>query len=132
MITFHSLKYKNFLSTGDSFTNLNLEETATTLVVGQNGSGKSTMLDALSFALFGKAHRNINKVQLVNSVNNKNSIVEVEFTVAGVRYKVLRGLKPAVFEIWQGETMINQDSHAKEYQKILEPLKYSLEEPHFY
>ena len=120
MITFHSLKYKNFLSTGDSFTNLNLEETATTLVVGQNGSGKSTMLDALSFALFGKAHRNINKVQLVNSVNNKNSIVEVEFTVAGARYKVIRGLKPAVFEIWQGDTMVNQNSHAKEYQKVLE------------
>ena len=120
MITFHSLKYKNFLSTGDSFTNLSLEETATTLVVGQNGSGKSTMLDALSFALFGKAHRNINKIQLVNSVNNKNSIVEVEFTVAGARYKVIRGLKPAVFEIWQGDTMVNQNSHAKEYQKVLE------------
>jgi DNA repair exonuclease SbcCD ATPase subunit len=120
MITFHSLKYKNFLSTGDSFTNLSLEETATTLVVGQNGSGKSTMLDALSFALFGKAHRNINKVQLVNSVNNKGTVVEVEFTVAGARYKVIRGLKPAVFEIWQGDTMVNQNSHAKEYQKVLE------------
>lgn len=120
MITFHTLKYKNFLSTGDSFTNLNLEETATSLIVGQNGSGKSTMLDALSFSLFGKAHRNINKVQLINSVNNKGTVVEVEFTVAGARYKVVRGLKPAVFEIWQGETMINQDSHAKEYQKILE------------
>jgi len=120
MITFHTLKYKNFLSTGDNFTNLNLEETATSLIVGQNGSGKSTMLDALSFSLFGKAHRNINKVQLINSVNNKGTVVEVEFTVAGARYKVVRGLKPAVFEIWQGETMINQDSHAKEYQKILE------------
>ena len=120
MITFHSLKYRNFLSTGDSFTNLSLEETATTLVVGQNGSGKSTMLDALSFALFGKAHRNINKIQLVNSVNNKGTVVEVEFTVAGARYKVIRGLKPAVFEIWQGDTMVNQNSHAKEYQKVLE------------
>lgn len=120
MITFHSLKYKNFLSTGDSFTNLNLQETATTLVVGQNGSGKSTMLDALSFALFGKAHRNINKVQLVNSVNNKGTVVEVEFTVAGARYKVVRGLKPNIFEIYQDDTMINQNSHAKEYQKVLE------------
>ena len=120
MITFHSLKYKNFLSTGDSFTNLNLQETATTLVVGQNGSGKSTMLDALSFALFGKAHRNINKVQLVNSVNNKGTVVEVEFTVAGALYKVVRGLKPNIFEIYQGDTMINQNSHAKEYQKVLE------------
>jgi len=120
MITFHSLKYKNFLSTGDSFTNLNLQETATTLVVGQNGSGKSTMLDALSFALFGKAHRNINKIQLVNSVNNKGTVVEVEFTVAGARYKVVRGLKPNIFEIYQDDTMINQNSHAKEYQKVLE------------
>jgi len=120
MITFHTLKYKNFLSTGDNFTNLNLEETATSLIVGQNGSGKSTMLDALSFSLFGKAHRNINKIQLINSVNNKGTVVEVEFTVAGARYKVVRGLKPSVFQIWQGDTMINQDSHAKEYQKILE------------
>jgi DNA repair exonuclease SbcCD ATPase subunit len=115
MITFHTLKYKNFLSTGDNFTNLNLEETATSLIVGQNGSGKSTMLDALSFSLFGKAHRNINKIQLINSVNNKGTVVEVEFTVAGARYKVVRGLKPSVFQIWQGDTMINQDSHAKEY-----------------
>jgi DNA repair exonuclease SbcCD ATPase subunit len=95
-------------------------ETPTTLVVGQNGSGKSTMLDALSFVLFGKAHRNINKAQLINSVNNKGTVVEVEFTVAGSTYKIVRGLKPAKFEIWQGDTMINQDSHAKEYQKILE------------
>ena len=120
MITFHSLKYKNFLSTGDSFTNLDLQATSTTLVVGQNGSGKSTMLDALSFALFGKAHRNINKVQLVNSVNNKGTVVEVEFTVAGASYKVVRGLKPNIFEIYQGDTLINQNSHAKEYQKVLE------------
>jgi DNA repair exonuclease SbcCD ATPase subunit len=88
-------------------------ETPTTLVVGQNGSGKSTMLDALSFVLFGKAHRNINKAQLINSVNNKGTVVEVEFTVAGSTYKIVRGLKPAKFEIWQGDTMINQDSHAK-------------------
>lgn len=120
MITFHSLRYRNFLSTGDNFTELNLMETPTTLVVGQNGSGKSTMLDALSFVLFGKAHRNINKAQLINSVNNKGTVVEVEFTVAGSTYKIVRGLKPAKFEIWQGDTMINQDSHAKEYQKILE------------
>lgn len=78
------------------------------------------MLDALSFALFGKAHRNINKAQLINSVNGKGTLVESEFSVAGVTYRVVRGLKPAKFEIWQGDKMINQDSHAKEYQKILE------------
>ena len=120
MITFHSLSFKNFLSTGDNFTKIEFTKTPTTLVVGQNGSGKSTMLDALSFALFGKAHRNINKAQLINSVNEKGTLVEVEFAVAGAKYKIVRGLKPVKFEIWQGDKMINQDSHAKEYQKILE------------
>ena len=120
MITFRTLKFKNFLSTGDNFTKIEFTKTPTTLVVGQNGSGKSTMLDALSFALFGKAHRNINKAQLINSVNGKGTLVEVEFAVAGASYKVVRGLKPAKFEIWQGDKMINQDSHAKEYQRILE------------
>lgn len=120
MITFQSLTFKNFLSTGDNSTKIEFTKTSTTLVVGQNGSGKSTMLDALSFALFGKAHRNINKAQLINSVNGKGTLVEVEFAVAGANYKVVRGLKPAKFEIWQDTVMINQDSHAKEYQKILE------------
>jgi len=120
MIIFHTLKYKNFLSTGDQFTELDLEKTATSLVVGHNGSGKSTMLDALSFGLFGKAHRNITKTQLVNSINNKASVVEVEFSVSGARYKIVRGQKPVVFEIHRDGVVINQDSHAKEYQKILE------------
>ena len=120
MIKFEKLRWKNFLSTGNSFTEVDFSSHKTTLVVGHNGAGKSTMLDALAFALFGKAHRNISKPQLVNSINNKSCVVEVEFTVAGSQLKVVRGIKPNVFEIWKDGTMINQSSHSKEYQKILE------------
>jgi len=120
MITFKKLRWKNFLSTGNNWSELDFQKAKTTLVVGQNGAGKSTMLDALSFALFGKAHRNISKAQLVNSINNKGCQVEVEFNVLGSDFKIIRGIKPNKFEIWRGETMLNQDSHAKEYQKILE------------
>ena len=120
MLCFETLKWKNFLSTGNYFNEINFLETPTNLVVGENGAGKSTMLDALSFALFGKAHRNINKPQLVNTINNKDCMCEVEFTVNGVNYKIVRGLKPAKFEIWKDGTMINQSSHAREYQEILE------------
>ena len=120
MITFRTLKWKNFLSTGNNWSSLDLVKNSTTLVVGSNGAGKSTMLDALSFALFGKAHRNISKPQLVNSINNKNCVVEITFTALGSDFRIVRGIKPNIFEIWKGETMINQSSHAKEYQKILE------------
>jgi len=120
MITFKKLRWKNFLSTGNNFTEVDFLKSKTTLVVGQNGAGKSTMLDALSFALFGKGHRNIAKPQLVNSINKKGCVVEVEFNVSGNNWKVVRGIKPNVFEIWKGDTMINQSSHSKEYQKILE------------
>ena len=120
MITFKSLKWKNFLSTGNNWSEIDFVSHPTTLVVGHNGSGKSTMLDALAFALFGRAHRNISKAQLVNSINNKGTKVIVEFNVMGSDFKIVRGIKPNLFEIWKGDVMLNQNSHAKEYQKILE------------
>jgi DNA repair exonuclease SbcCD ATPase subunit len=120
MITFNKIRWKNFLSTGNNFTEIQLDGRKSTLIVGQNGAGKSTMLDAISFALFGKPHRNINKPQLINSINQKNCVVEVEFTIGQGKFKVVRGIKPGIFEIWKNGTMINQSSHAKEYQKILE------------
>ena len=120
MIIFHKLKYKNFLSTGNKFTTLELSRSASTLIVGGNGSGKSTILDALAFALFGKPHRNINKPQLVNTINNRDCVVEVEFTIGKSDFMVRRGIKPNIFEIWKDGTMMNQSSHSREYQQILE------------
>ena len=120
MIVFKNIRYKNFLSSGNSFTEINLRKNKSTLVVGHNGAGKSTMLDALSFSLFGKPHRKISKSQLVNSINQKHALVEVEFTVGTSNFKIIRGIKPNVFEIWKDGKMINQSSHAMEYQKILE------------
>jgi DNA repair exonuclease SbcCD ATPase subunit len=120
MITFKVVRYKNFLSTGNTFTEIRLDRSQSTLVVGQNGAGKSTMLDAISFGLFGKPHRNINKPQLVNSINQKQCLVEVEFSVGQTEYKVVRGIKPGKFEIYKNDQMFNQESHAKEYQKMLE------------
>lgn len=120
MILFQKIRYKNFLSTGNNFTEIDFLRSKTTLVVGQNGAGKSTMLDALSFALFGKPHRSITKPQLVNSVNGKQCVVEVEFMVGAAQFKIVRGIKPGIFEIWKNGEMINQSSHAKEYQRILE------------
>ena len=120
MILFKTLRWKNFLSTGNNWSELDFRKEKTTLVVGQNGAGKSTMLDALAYALFGKAHRNIKNAQLINSINKKGTIVEVTFNVAGSDFKIIRGQKPTIFEIWKGDVMLNQDSHAKEYQKILE------------
>lgn len=120
MIIFKSIKYKNFLSSGNYFTEIPLDKNKSTLVVGQNGAGKSTMLDAISFALFGKPHRRISKSQLVNSINQKQAMVEIEFTVGKAQFKIVRGIKPNTFEIWKDGNMINQSSHSLEYQKILE------------
>ena len=108
------------MSTGDNFTEINLTSHKSTLIVGHNGAGKSTMLDAMSFALFGKPHRNINKPQLVNTINNKACVVEIEFAVGKADFKIVRGLKPQVFEIYKNGNLINQDSKALEYQRILE------------
>jgi len=120
VLLFKSVKWKNFLSTGDEFTEVALNRSPTTLIVGGNGAGKSTLLDALSFALFGKAHRDINKMQLVNSINGKGTVVEVEFGVGAHEFKVIRGIKPTRFEIWQNGNMINQASQSRDYQKFLE------------
>ena len=120
MIIFKHLKYKNFLSTGNMWTEIDFLKSKSTLVVGHNGAGKSTMLDAIAFGLFGKPHRSINKQQLVNSINQKDCLVELEFSIGKTNFKVVRGIKPNKFEIWKNGTMINQSSHAKEYQRILE------------
>ena len=120
MINFHSVCWKNFLSTGNSPNKVLLNKSQTTLIIGKNGEGKSTILDALCFSLFGKPFRNINKSQLINSINGKNCSVEVEFDINGKEYKIIRGIKPNVFEIWQDGEMINQDAASRDYQKILE------------
>jgi len=120
MITFEKLSYKNFLSTGDKTTVIDLNRSSATLVVGANGAGKSTMLDALSFALFGKPHRNINKPQLVNSINGKGCEVEVTFSVGKNQYRVYRGIRPGGFKIYQNGKLLNQESHSRDYQKVLE------------
>jgi DNA repair exonuclease SbcCD ATPase subunit len=120
MITFRTLRWKNLLSTGNYFTEIKLNNNAHTLVVGQNGSGKSTMLDALCFALFGKAFRNINKPTLLNSINGKDCVVEVEFSANNKSYKIIRGIKPNVFEIFQDGELLNQDAAARDYQEYLE------------
>lgn len=120
MIVFKVIRWKNLLSTGNAFTEVNLNQNANSLIIGENGAGKSTILDALTFALFGKAFRKINKPLLVNSVNEKNCEVQIEFTANGKEYKVIRGIKPNVFEIYCDGTLLNQDSASKDYQEHLE------------
>jgi len=122
MILFSKVRYKNFLSTGNYFTEINLNANATTLIIGENGAGKSTFLDAITFGLFGKPFRSINKPQLINSINDKECVVEVEFNTLSKKYKVIRGIKPNVFEIYCDGDLLNQDAKAKDYQDHLEKL----------
>ena len=120
MINFKYVRWKNFLSTGNNFTEIQLDKQPTTLIIGENGAGKSTILDALCFGLFGKPFRNISKMQMVNSINNSSTVVEVEFKIGTVEYKRLRSIKPNKFAIYQNNILINQDANARDYQKILE------------
>ena len=120
MIKFEKIRWKNLLSTGNQFTEIELNRNDTTLIIGENGSGKSTVLDALCFGLFGKSFRIISKSQLVNTVNAMETVVEVEFSIASRKYKIIRGIKPNVFQIWQNDIMLNQEANNRDYQKILE------------
>ena len=120
MILFKKIRWKNFLSTGNQYTEVDFTENKTNLIVGTNGAGKSTVLDALTFSLFGKPFRKINKPQLINSVNEKDCRVEVEFSIGNIEWKVIRGIKPALFEIWRNDTALDQSSAALDQQKWLE------------
>jgi DNA repair exonuclease SbcCD ATPase subunit len=120
MIIFEKVRWKNFLSTGNWFTEIDFTRSPNTLIIGSNGSGKSTILDALTFGLFGKPFRKINKPQLPNSINEKECIVEIEFKVGKKSYKIIRGIKPNIFEIYQDGNLLNQDAASRDYQEVLE------------
>ena len=120
MILFKTIRWKNFLSTGNQYTEVDFTENKTNLIVGTNGAGKSTVLDALTFSLFGKPFRKINKPQLINSVNEKDCRVEVEFSIGNTDWKIVRGIKPALFEIWRNDTPLDQSSAALDQQKWFE------------
>jgi DNA repair exonuclease SbcCD ATPase subunit len=120
MILFKTIRWKNFLSTGNQYTEIDFTENSTNLIIGTNGAGKSTVLDALTFSLFGKPFRKINKPQLVNTVNEKYCKVEVEFSVGVTEWKVVRGIKPAIFEIWRNGAALDQSAAALDQQKWLE------------
>jgi DNA repair exonuclease SbcCD ATPase subunit len=120
MILFKEVRFKNILSTGNAWTTIQLDRNKSTLIVGDNGAGKSTMLDAISFALYGKAFRNIKKPQLLNSINKKELMVELDFEIGTKKYCIKRGIKPNVFEIWQNDQLLNQDAAVRDYQAYLE------------
>ena len=120
MVTFTTVRWKNFLSTGNAFTEIQLDQNPSTLIIGENGAGKSTILDALCFVLFNKPFRQISKSQLLNSINQREAVVEIEFTTQNKKIKIIRGIKPNIFEIYDDDVMINQNANAKDYQKHLE------------
>jgi DNA repair exonuclease SbcCD ATPase subunit len=120
MIIFENIKWKNFLSTGNVYTKINLSKNKNTLIIGENGAGKSTILDALTFALYNKPFRKINKGQLVNSINNKGAVVELEFSLYKNKYRIVRGIKPNIFEVYKNNDLINQNADSKDYQEYLE------------
>jgi len=120
LILFKTIRWKNFLSTGAHFTEVKLDKSPTTLIIGENGAGKSTILDAICFALFNKPFRSVNKPQLINSINQGKSVVEVEFSIGNKQYKIIRGIKPTVFEIYLNGELLNQDAASRDYQKYLE------------
>ena len=120
MITFEKIRWKNFLSTGNQYIEIDFLQSDTTLIVGANGAGKSTVLDALTFSLFGKPFRKINKPQLINTTNEKDGRVEVEFKVNGTQWKVIRGIKPNIFEIYKNDVALDQAASANDQQKWLE------------
>ena len=120
MILFEKVRWKNFLSTGNQYSEINFNAASTTLIVGVNGSGKSTVLDALTFSLFGKPFRKINKAQLINSTNEKDCRVDVEFSLGTTSWKVSRGIKPNIFEIYRDDKLLDQSANANDQQKWLE------------
>jgi len=120
MILFKTIRYKNLLSSGNNFTEIFLDRNHSTLIVGENGAGKSSILDALSFALYGKPFRKVNKGMLVNTINGKNMVVELEFQIGKKEYKIRRGIKPNIFEIFQDNEIIDQNAESREYQEYLE------------
>jgi len=120
MILFEKIRWKNFLSTGNQFTEVELNKNSTTLIVGNNGAGKSTILDALCFVLFGKAFRKINKPQLINTTNEKDCLVEIELKIGSTDWMIRRGIKPNIFEIYRNGSVLDQSSSAIDQQKYLE------------
>jgi len=120
MITFRKIRWKNFLSTGNMFIEVDLSTKGTTLIVGENGAGKSTILDAVTFSLFGKTFRSINKPQLINTITRKDLVVEIEFSIQSNQYKIIRGMRPNVFEVYCNDNLVNQSAEMKDYQEHLE------------
>ena len=120
MIYFKKLRWRNFLSTGNQFIEVDMAKSQSTLIIGKNGSGKSTFLDALCYVLFNKPFRNIKKEQIVNTINQQDCEIQVEFETSNKKYKVIRGIKPNKFEIWCNGVMLNQDANSLDYQNILE------------